>query len=205
MPDNKTKAKKIDMTKQPSKYLINLAEIFNRYYHLIIIILVVFSGLLAAFIFFTFYFSPVIEVQQSENLKQAELEQKQKNLEDLKSLKVDYESLEADVQNLFYVLPDEKDLPDLYVQIENIVTQNNLDLQSINITELTAAEEAKPIPGIDQLSINLTIGQADYFRLKSLLNDIENSLRLLDVASISYSSQNNTFSIILNTYYRPEG
>jgi Tfp pilus assembly protein PilO len=116
---------------------------------------------------------------------------------------VDYEDLEADVQNLFYVLPDNQDLPDLYVQIENIVKQNNLELQSINIAE-AAPDPDQPAAEIEKLTINLTIGQADYFQLKNLLADLESSLRLIDVTSISYSNQNNSFSLVLTTYYRPE-
>jgi len=106
------------------------------------------------------------------------------------------------------VLPDERDLPSVFVQLEALAYKHNLFLSTVDIAaEQSTGEEKRKKDKVElhKLVINLSLSGGDYFTLKNFLNDVENNLRLLDIRSIVYSPEGNTYNISMNTYYFGEG
>jgi len=134
--------------------------------------------------------------------KLSELENALKTQEDklasLKVIKVDLAQMEDSIKNIYLALPYELNLPDLYLQVVGAVSKNGLTLTSFNTS---AGEDAKNEKGIQEIALNLNIFGGDYFSLKGFLSDLTNSLRIVDVQSISYAPDSQTYAVNLRSYY----
>ncbi len=113
------------------------------------------------------------------------------------------------------ILPDNQDIPGLFVQLQAIAVENGLVLNSIDIAEdEEEPEEAAAGAGlaittsagneIKRLNIAMDITGATYDKLKSFLSMVEYNLRLFNVDEIAFDvSENSALSYIVNlkTYY----
>lgn len=139
----------------------------------------------------------------------------QEILQATKALVAKYQQFNTeDLEKLRNILPDEPDLPTLFVQVEALALAAHLNLNSVGFADLAPSttttapatqglpeektvEETKPIPvvqaaelpaGIKHLNVNFTVsGGQGYGNLKDFLATIESSLRLLDIQSLSYA------------------
>lgn len=65
-----------------------------------------------------------------------------------------------------------------------------------------AAEEKLP-PGVRAVEGNLSIAATSYSQVKTLLGNIESSLRLMDPVALLYMPSSKTYTITVRTYYQP--
>ncbi|MBT5337932.1 type 4a pilus biogenesis protein PilO [Candidatus Falkowbacteria bacterium] len=187
---------------------INFAESFIRLYRLIFLLVVIIVLLAVSYGGYWLYKVNIVEWQGLIEKKQQTLDIKEQELNQLKSIKVSYEDLEDSSKKILQVLPDERDLPSVFVQLEALAYKHNLFLSTVDIAaEQSTGEEKRKKDKVElhKLVINLSLSGGDYFTLKNFLNDVENNLRLLDIRSIVYSPEGNTYNISMNTYYFGEG
>lgn len=138
-----------------------------------------------------------------------------------------------DVAKLQELLPKEEDLPNLFVQVEAIATASNLRLENVGFTDLgAAAKAAVPVAAaattdettgttttpkttatpvthvtaasLHQVSVSFTVsGSSGYNDLKTFLTNVESSIRIFDIQSLSYAptGQAEQYQINAITYY----
>jgi Tfp pilus assembly protein PilO len=120
-------------------------------------------------------------------------------LKRFKNLEQEYNNVSqekiAKVESLVTVSPD---LPNLYIQLEALAKQNNLELSSIKADSAKAVSE---VIGLGIVKVNLKIGQGDYGSLKKFLAALENNLRIFDIQTLSFPEKIDSFDIELSAYY----
>ncbi len=148
---------------------------------------------------------------------------KSRYLQELNNLIEVYEDInQSDKDKVKLLLPELKVPEELLTQLSGIFSQNgllstglSLSIQSEKDTaanetstarrrrQTSAQQEIKDSTpeGIGKASVSTTIVGVDYAGLKNLLNILENSLRLIDVTSLSFSPQSESVSLNFNTYF----
>lgn len=194
---------------------------------------------LVLLIFLAFYFfilgpklTEVIDQQQSFlPERRSTLEAMQTIESRLRTLEQKFNQLkvarQGDLDLLQKALPDQPDYAGLFAQAEFLAALNNIDLQSVDITQgvdgaLSERKEPDPqqagsaseqalgnLPkDVSTLTVNLQLGEASYEQIKNFLDSLEKHLRLFNIQSISFGSISDetqtvsNFNIVLVTYYR---
>lgn len=146
--------------------------------------------------------------------KQA-LEEKKELVVKVNQLKEIYESHKDELKKVYYVLPFEKDIPNLIVQFEALASENGLILEEIEFAQIkTEAKSSKKGEGTeekkekDYKELGVSLGlNGTYESFKGFLEALELNVRLMDIKSIKFSFQKEetsifSFSVDLEVYYQ---
>lgn len=142
------------------------------------------------------------EIKWQEQL----LEDKQAVIAKTEQLKQDYETHKDELKRVNYALPSGKEIPNLIVQLEALVSENGLVLENLNFLEKEAKAGEAPAP-YKSLEISLRAA-GTYESLEGFLKALELNIRLMDVKLISFSSKQSEteglfiFNINLIVYYQ---
>lgn len=177
------------------------AEQFLRGYRLIFILTMVVCLLGAGLFIYSAYRANVTDMQALIAQKATALEQRQAELEKLKSTKINFAQLEGPAQKIVEVLPMSKDLPAIFVQMEALAVKHNLFLASLDVADDKDAAAGKKRLPLQKIIINISLTGGDYFALKGFLADVEKNLRLLDVRSLAYAPDTKSFNLALFAYF----
>jgi hypothetical protein len=143
-------------------------------------------------------------------------EERLKYLNELKKIKANFKIINAeDIKKIKALAPTRLYHEELLAQLEKIILENGLLLNSIAITEAgsdNASNANSPEGGENavqagsgfqakRIKINMSITGTDYIGLKNLLYIMENNLRLIDIVSLSADTKNKTTSIDAYAYY----
>lgn len=161
--------------------------------------------------------------QQSGELKG--LEQYSKELQELQLTLDSYKKTQAqNLEKLSQVLPTGAAVPNLVAQLEAVTQASGFNIASFNVAEglveksskseesisgeaLKRQKETVNLPQLNEaihvLNISLVVSGGDYLEFKKLLNNLEKHIRLLDINSISFSSEGGgtTYNLSLRAYY----
>ena len=162
----------------------------------------------------------VLNTRKEVQYYQEQLNQKKDFIGTVERLMEKYENNREILQKLDLILPNNNDVPSLLVQIEALVNGSGAVLNDLVITltdekagsraqEIRTGEasQGKTLTDYKIISINVKL-TAGYESFKSFLRAAENNLRLVDVDSIGFSSQNTEagnvfdFDVVLKTYYQ---
>jgi len=181
-------------------------ELVVKYYHLVLLFLLIVGVAVVAALLYSIYRADIRPLRADINIKNVDLLSRQADLEKLKSMKVDYESLEAAGQRIVDILPAEKDISSLILQLENIALKNNLKFTALNIADKQsgAASNIAKVDKYKKISLSVNLSGGNYFTLKDYLFDIEQNLRLLDIESINYNPETASYSLGMTAYYQDE-
>jgi Tfp pilus assembly protein PilO len=116
-----------------------------------------------------------------------------------------------DLQKLEKVLPDNVDNIRLIIDIDNIATRRGVPLRNVQLGQISDSGEARdplavgdsgsPIGSVE-LTFNVSATYEDFL---ALLADLEHSLRIVDIESISFDSPAEgelaEYSITIRTYW----
>jgi Tfp pilus assembly protein PilO len=131
------------------------------------------------------------------------------------------------LEQLFSFLPSEPDYASLFVQAEFLAENNNMELQTIDVTrtlERPLAERRDPSPAqaqspteqslevlpanVRSVQVSLRLGAGSYEDFKQYLEALERNIRLYDVQTLSFDSIDpetgdiGGFTITAKTYYQ---
>jgi len=163
----------------------------------------------------------VLNINKEAKYQQELLAQKTDFIRTVEKLMEKYKNNQEILQKLDSILPNNKDIPNLLVQIEALANDSGIVFNdmAISAAEEKASSKAQEVrtgevsqgnlpTGYSAVSISLKLS-ASYESFKSFLRAVENNLRLVDVDSISFSNQakeegNNVFDfeMVLKTYYQ---
>jgi len=101
---------------------------------------------------------------------------------------------------LVYALPAEPDEPGLAVILKSLAVKSGVKLSSFDVSE--------PQPGsgtsastVGQVEITMSLDLVTYDRLKLVLTNTEDSLRIFDLNSFNFSPATGSVTIDLTSYY----
>lgn len=129
-------------------------------------------------------------------------------LTDFNKIEDYYNSISAaDIKNINEILPEKPEKEKLISQLEKLVMKNGLIMAAIKIdggkTE-EPVQSANPIDQIGELKIGIDIMGGNYKSLISLLNTLENNLRIINIKKLSFIP-NAGINLEFSTYYLKEG
>ena len=117
----------------------------------------------------------------------------------------------ADLDKLSSILPDNVDNIRLIIDINSIAARHNLTLSNVDLGDITqgkstaSADAASGAPTNPVGSVTVTFSVASsYTNFLSFLQDLEHSLRLVDVQKINFSANStdtNTYTLSVRTYW----
>lgn len=117
---------------------------------------------------------------------------------------------EQDIQKLQQVLPDNVDNIRLIIDINAIATRHGLSLKNVLLGEISDSATARsPLAvgtsasSIGSVTLEFTLA-ASYDDLLALMEDLEHSLRVLDVEHIKFAANEtgiNDYTITIRTYW----
>lgn len=186
---------------------------------IVIIILVV--ALIAIVVFLDLPAYNKFSLLQKEIKSQNDLiKERQEIMVKVDQLKETYEKRKAEISRVYYVLPIGKDIPSLIVQFEALAAENGLILEKIDFVEKTSqktvqaeqeGEGITPASQADYKSLGISASlTGSYKAFKSFVEALEYNIRLADLKSVDFSSQQAletgvsalNFSITLDVYYQ---
>lgn len=95
------------------------------------------------------------------------------------------------------MVPAEVDMPGILVQIDAIAASSGLVLVSVDVT---VDEKAVIEPGMRAVKVAMNLAGGPYGSLKGFLRDIERSVRLFDVDSVTFSPENASYGVTMTGY-----
>lgn len=144
------------------------------------------------------------KVLAEENAKRVKLEDKLQYL-----IALDAKMRQAppeDIARVSDMLPAEPGVPALFSSLESIARASQVVIESINLSKIEAEagpEQSNLPPGVEAVDANLTLGVNPYGQVKLLVDNIESSLRLMDVIGLLYSPSSKNYSLTVRSYYQP--
>ena len=147
---------------------------------------------------------------EARQLKEEALADYQLLLRRYQEIAREYQAVsESERERLSLALPATFQLPELLYNLQAIVKEAGLTLESVNISQVTVKEERgksnqSVIPGLAKVSLRVTLANSGYQSLKAFLRLTERSLRLLDVQDLSFDPTKQQFSLRLQSYYLPD-
>ncbi|MFA6322915.1 MAG: hypothetical protein WCX71_05635 [Candidatus Buchananbacteria bacterium] len=202
--------KKEEKLSSKSKLLLT----FINYNTLLTVGLVVLIFVLAYFIVLKPKYQ-AIAANSNDNITylQSEKNKRQSYLTQLKDISSRFHQInQEEISRLKITLPNNSDIAGLFVQFQELATQNKLALSNISFSETAPAQtENSESAGTDQIltrvkklnvSLNLVgTGQGSYGELKNFLAALENNLRLFDIQAVYFTPNSPNYAINLITYY----
>lgn len=145
------------------------------------------------------------EKKKSENT----LEEWNTYLANINDLSFKYEQSASDLEKLSLAIPSDSQMPELLIQLGEVVKRNGLIATDIKFTAKgeTSQEQLKSPSKIKTIEMNLE-AEGTYPNFKKFLNDMEKGARLTDVSSVSFAKGGESeggdimkFKMVLNSYY----
>jgi len=109
------------------------------------------------------------------------------------------------------VLPVGSNKKELYVLMEQIAEDQNLFLTSVEIVDSSSVKTVKVVPKnakstlisneLGLVTVDMNFIGVDYDKMKSLLNEIEKSLQIIDIQAMVFDPGAFTLALTMNTYY----
>ncbi len=190
---------------------VALMRLFTRRFKLIVLVILIVLLFASYFLLIGPKLDKIRTASQVDlKEKSEELQSRKTYLNDLKSLLANYQKLtDEEIRRINLVLPSEKDLPGIFVQLEALAEKNGLMLNVIDISTTTEKKTTKKTTKktagkIKRLDVAMSLGGGDYYIFKKFLDDLEYNIRIFDVSSTSFSPDFTSYFINLRTYYFAE-
>lgn len=97
------------------------------------------------------------------------------------------------------ILPGVVSIPELYVQMNEVVSRNEMAMTSVSVQPLL--EPGRGGVGIAQVTLTMVGG--NYELLKLVLRDFERLVRLSDIKSVNFMGEG-AYSLLMHVYYLNE-
>lgn len=122
---------------------------------------------------------------------------------------------DADINQITAALPNDPAVPELLASLESIARESSDGIEGVDLSivepskvsgakALAAATEKDNLPaGVRAVEVSISLSARPYAQVKTLLSNIEKSLRLLDVTSLLYTPTAKAYSITVRSYYQP--
>lgn len=198
----------------------NFLMVYFDYLALVLALIVLAVGLF--FFVYPRYQQMIKSDETAKNKLQTEYDVRYSYLSSIRGLKDSYQLIsEADRKKIADMVPVGNEVINLITEIESMAFRNGVILNSVKVEPVSGLSQAQintqagsgdgqgasagtfeQLPeGVGQAKIDIDLSSVNYPVFKNLLKTFENNLRLLDVAKISYSVQENKAIFTVYAYY----
>lgn len=156
---------------------------------------------LAAVLLFWFWTKPTLDELDQLRAQKSAIDKAladSRELQELRdSLLEKYNSVSGEsITRLEKMLPNDAEIPKLTVELENIAQRTGVVIKSANATRVKTVapdlETSEPSIAPDEVNLELVVSSA-YEGFSIFLDEIQKSLRLIDVDNIVFSAGDNNF------------
>ncbi len=189
--------------------------VFYNYFKIIIVAL----NIIFALAIYIFVITPKInriDVSKDEVSieKQGQVDKQQSDIDKINIVVRSYNSMSSiDKDKIEKIIPPEPGVEELIGLMEFMIEARSSILARVDVVDVGKVEESKNLNRRNKLDvdedrlpanvgivkISLSIDNIDYQGLKLILGDFENSLRIFDIQSVSFSPREAGLEV--NTYY----
>ncbi|MFH1254952.1 MAG: hypothetical protein V1667_00525 [bacterium] len=160
------------------------------------------------------------ENEDAKNRIQVEYAEKTNRLNSARNLKESYKSAsDGDKSKISAMIPAGSDTSAIISEIESISLRNGAILNSVKIETKSASADknlkvetevksnppagifSNPPEKIGLIKIEASLSSVNYSVLKNIIKSFENSLRLFDIAGISYQAEESQAILNIYSYY----
>lgn len=169
--------------------------------------------ILASVVGFVSYVIPTYQGTADARAEEKEFNQALANArrleEERDALLADFNNIETEsLERLETLLPDNIDNVKLIIELDELATTHGLQLQSIDVADSGDADPAEEAPllreGIASVQLDFSL-LGPYERFVAFVEDVENSLRLIDIQQIQFQaateSTNYQYGLSVQTYW----
>ncbi len=163
-----------------------------------------------------FFYQKTNHEKKSIEILKAKIQHTQESLIKIENFQKKYGQLADATDEINQILPDQSNIPEVLVQLEDLASQNSLFLFDANIREKSLSEVKKKLlikkqntsafysKGIHSVYFNINL-YGSYEDFKNFLKALEKNLRIMDVKKITYSVDTIKDALKINleieTYY----
>ena len=167
----------------------------------------------AAIGLFIWYTNPTYQAIKALSIQNASYDDALTKAKELRSLR---ESLLSkrngfapnDLDKLLQILPDNVDNIRLIIDINSIATRHNLTLTNVDLGSVggqrSAAADAGNTTAVGSVNVGFSVTTANYADFLAFVQDVEHSLRLVDITKMSFTAANTgaiTYLMTVRTYW----
>ncbi len=192
-----------------------LNQFLKDYFNIIILFLVIIILTVSYFLFIKpKYNETMLAIQSNISQQQKLYNEQKKKLESLKTISGLYNKISpSDLKKFNNVLPNDYVKESLFGELEEIISQSGLVIDSISINKegddvkKDAKQENKDsvasgVPDkVSEINMEIALSAVNYSSFKNFLKVLENNLRLFDVKGLSFLPDSNSANLSLTTYY----
>ncbi|MFH1598496.1 MAG: hypothetical protein ABIB97_05545 [Patescibacteria group bacterium] len=190
-----------------------LIKFTSKYFKAVMIVIIIIVFIICYFGFLNPKIKNIREYSiydYQENDKR--LAERQNYLEGLKSVEEQYQQWrKEELEKVDKALPTGQDYPGIFSQMEKLVADAGYLVTNISISQVaepskkTNQKPSTQLPSnVNMLNVQINVAApADYGydNFKTLLDTMENNIRLIDVTSLNFDPNNSSFRLNLRTYY----
>jgi type II secretory pathway component PulM len=199
-------------------------KILNDYFGLLIILAVAVILIASYYLLIWPKYQKIVASINATFYEKNQLTPKYQELADYQALFAAYQKVNPDdIQKIKGLIPKDYIKEDLFTELIYLASTKGLAVNSLNIvkdTEATStvaaasrrtvngiAATSTPLAdlklpnGVGSFNVKITLGKVNYPTLKTWLKTVENSLRIIDVKSLSFDPKTSTASLEMVTYY----
>lgn len=208
------------------KHMQNLINrMLNEYFGILVIlvVLVILAG--SYFLLIKPKYQKIVASINATFYEKNQLAPKYKELSNYKALIEAYKKVDpADIEKVSGLVPKEYLKEDLFTEMIYLASTKDLAVNDLNVvkdvdaiaatstggrrvgpaggaTTTSATADLKLPSGVGSFNVKIVLGKATYPALKSWLQAMENSLRIIDVRSLSFDPKASTATLEMTTYY----
>ena len=178
----------------------------NIFKYLILPIILFFSTIALVFWVLLPLYNDITVATEVKKQNENNLNDRLKLSANLNRLVGQYNERLTDIESFSKVIPEGQNIPELLVGLEDLASGSGLSFSSVNFK----TKDLKA-PGFKTLVMEIKV-KGSYPNFKNYLKNLEKSLRIFDVISISFTGvgpgqssiniNNLEFNLIVNTYYQ---
>lgn len=180
---------------------------------IVIIATVICSGLIVFLLIFP-AFEKIRTLGAELKLEKESLDREKEAVEQLSVLEKEYLAVLEERKKIGDILPQDRDIPGLLVQLEAISSENGLVLEAVNFVEekpkIFLGEGEVLVTEYKTLDVSLDL-LGSYKAFKSFIKAVEENIRLMDIVSSDFAGEGEggtvasnilSFNVKLKTYYQ---
>jgi len=102
------------------------------------------------------------------------------------------------LKRLEHLLPDNVDNIRLVIDLNNVAARHNLSLNNIDLGNIGGKVERAPgdTTPVGQVTLSFSVSTNSYDTFRAFIQDLEHSLRVLDIVSLGFSTGNSANSAV---------
>ncbi len=192
----------------------------NKYFKWLIILFIIIFFVFGYFFIIKPKYEQIIQsIQMQADLQSQDYLTKKDNLEKVKRIVSLYNQAESEkIKSVQTLLPTNPSHEKIFTVLDDMISKNGLILDEIKISIPSQEGEIEKGGGstqeenleiidrdlpqqVKRVDINMSLMGVSYPGLKSFLTNLEDNLRLVDVASIDFVSDSGAVNLKLQTYF----